>query len=234
INITQPTFSVHRPEKPNGVAAIILPGGGFGKVVPDLEGTEAADWLNQIGVTAFVLRYRTTDDPLAPGWAKPLQDAQRLLARLRSEAETWKIDPDRLGIVAFSAGGQVGARLLCDQNQLAYKPLDQIDTVAHRPDFAILVYPWRITDDKTQTLISDLKVPTNCPPTCLIHTHDDKSTAVGAALFYAELRRHNIPAELHIYGNGGHGYGLRKIPGSQISSWPDHAGHWLQTLPLWK
>src|SRR4051812_25182172 len=229
VNVTRPTMSVHLPQKPNGTAVVILPGGGFTRVVPDLEGTEAAEWLNRHGVKAFVLSYRTTADTQSPGWIKPLQDAQRALSLIRSRAEEWKIHKDRLGLLGFSAGGQVAARLLSDTNKRTYDRLDEVDDVAYRPDFAILVYPWNMYDAKTEGLIAGVAVPKNCPPTCLVHTDDDRSSSLGAVLFYAGLKKHGIPAELHIYGNGGHGYGLRPVRNSQISSWPDHAAHWLGT-----
>ena len=226
-NITQPTYTIHRPATPNGSAVVILPGGGFAKVVPDKEGTEAADWLNKLGVTAFVLSYRTRNKPADPGWRKPLQDAQRLLSTIRSRSGELKLNRNHIGLLGFSAGGQVAARLLCAKKR-AYAPLDSIDDVPFRPDFAILIYPWNIYDTKNDDLISGVVVPQDCPPTFLAHTHDDRSSSLGAVLFYAALKRHGIASELHVYGNGGHGYGLRPVRGSQISSWPDHAGHWLQ------
>jgi acetyl esterase/lipase len=226
-NITQPTMTVHLAAEPNGTAVVILPGGGFARVVPDLEGTEAADWLNRHGVSAFVLSYRTTADSQAAGWVKPLQDAQRALALVRARAEQWRIRKDRIGLVGFSAGGQVAARLLSGSGKLSYDRLDEVDDVSHRPDFAILVYPWNMYDAKANALIAGVEVPPTCPPTFLVHTDDDRSSSLGAVLFYAGLKKHGIPAELHVYGNGGHGYGLRPIPKSQISSWPDHAAHWL-------
>jgi len=233
INITRPTFTVHVPDKPNGTAIVILPGGGFGKVVPDKEGSEAAEWLGHHGVTCFVLSYRTTDDTKkTPGWFKPLQDAQRTVAMIRAQAQRWGVRPDRVGLLAFSAGGQVGARLLCDGGQLAYQPLDELDRVSHRPDFALLVYPWNVYDNQTHQLVDGLSVPPNAPPTFLVHTHDDRSSSLGAALLYVGLKQHNIPAELHIYGNGGHGYGIRPVQGSEISSWTGHAAHWLETQGL--
>lgn len=232
VNITRPTLSVHLPEHPNGAAAIILPGGGFSRVVPDKEGTEAAQWLNRHGITAFVLSYRTTDDPKAKGWAKPLQDIQRAMAVIRSRADRWNLNPERIGIVAFSAGGQVGARLLCDGGRLTYDRIDALDDTSHRPDFAVLVYPWNLYDPASETLVDGLVVPSDCPPTFLVHTHDDRSSALGAVLFYTGLKRHNLPAELHVFGNGGHGYGLRPVEGSLISTWPDHAAHWLATIGI--
>jgi acetyl esterase/lipase len=232
VNITRPTLSVHLANNPNGTSAIILPGGGFSKVVPDKEGTEAAEWLNQHGVSAFVLSYRTTNDPHQAGWIKPLQDAQRAMALIRSQAVRWKLRSEKIGIVAFSAGGQVAARLLADGGQLTYAAIDAVDSVSHRPDFAVLVYPWNIYDANRESLADGVQVVKDCPPTFLVHTHDDRSSSLGAALFYVGLKRNGIPAELHIYGNGGHGYGLRDVEGSKIASWTEHASHWLGTQNL--
>ncbi len=227
-NVTCPTFTVHLAPKPNGAAMVILPGGGFSKVVPDLEGTEAADWLNEHGISAFVLSYRTTSAPGEPGWPEALQDAQRAMAVIRSRAGEWGLKKDRIGLLGFSAGGQVAARLLSTGDSLTYEPVDEIDrTTSPYPDFAILIYPWRIYDGAKDSLIDGVSVPPNCPPTFLVHTGDDKSSSLGAVLFYAGLKKQNIPAELHVYGNGGHGYGLREREGSEISSWPGHAAHWL-------
>jgi len=236
VKITRPTVTVQLADKPNGTAMLILPGGGFGKVVPDKEGTEAGRWLNRLGVSAFVLSYRTTgtgdDRDKKTPWRKPLQDAQRSLAVIRSQAARWQLRPDRIGLLGFSAGGQVAARLLCDGGQLAYEPIDRVDRISHRPDFSLLIYPWNIYDARRDRLIEGISVPENCPPTFLVHTHDDRSSSLGAVLFYAGLKRHAIPAALHVYGNGGHGYGLRAVAGSQISSWPKHAAHWLASQDL--
>jgi len=226
-NVTRPTMTVHLASAPNGTGAVILPGGGFARVVPDLEGTEAATWLNGQGVSAFVLSYRTTADSQSPGWVKPLQDAQRALSLVRSRADAWGIRKDRIGLVGFSAGGQVAARLLADSGHRTYEPVDGVDEASYRPDFSILVYPWNMFDAKNDALIPGVEVPQNCPPTFLVHTDDDRSSSLGAVLFYAGLKKHGIPAELHVYGNGGHGYGLRPVPKSQISTWPGHAAHWL-------
>jgi acetyl esterase/lipase len=229
INIRRPTFVAFPADKPNGTGVVILPGGGFGKVVPDKEGSEAAKWLNKYGVTAFVLSYRTKLEKKDRGWHRPLQDAQRTLSLIRSQADKWHLKRDRIGLAGFSAGGQVAARLLTDGEQLAYKRIDAVDDVSHRPDFAMLVYPWNIYDSNRGALAKEIAVSKECPPTFLVHTDDDRSSSLGAVLFYAQLKRLRIPSELHVYGNGGHGYGLRQVEGSQISSWPDHAGHWLGT-----
>jgi len=228
-SITQPSFTVHRPAKPNGTGVIILPGGGFKYVVPDLEGSEAAQWLNRHGVTAFVLNYRTSKNG-EQRWLKPLQDAQRTIALIRSRSEEWGLKKDQIGLLGFSAGGQAAARLLAASGELKYEKTDEIDEVSHRPNFCVLVYPWRMYDVENEALVAGISVPKDCPPTFLVHTHDDKSSSLGAVLFYADLKRAGIPAELHVYGNGGHGYGLRPRKDSQISTWPSHAASFLATL----
>ncbi len=229
VNISRPTFTVHLAEKPTGSAVVILPGGGFGKVVPDKEGTEAAKWLNDLGISAFVLSYRTTTGNESPGWVKPLQDVQRTLALVRSNADRWGLKQDQIGLVGFSAGGQIAARLLSDEGKLTYDSIDDVDTVSHRPDFALLIYPWNIYDPRSNILVEGVSVSKDCPPTFLAHTGDDRSSSLGSVLFYAGLKRQGIASELHVYGNGGHGYGLRDVDGSQISTWTNHAGHWLGT-----
>jgi acetyl esterase/lipase len=232
VKISAPTFTVHLAPQPNGSAVLILPGGGFGKVVPDKEGTEAAEWLNGIGISAFVLSYRTQEDPRIPGWVEPLQDAQRTLALIRSQADAWNLKRDQIGLLGFSAGGQVAARLLGSQGKLMYEQVDLVDTVSHRPDFALLVYPWNMIDPQTNDLAEGITVSKYCPPTYLVHTDDDRSSSLGPALFYAGLKRTGIPAELHVFGNGGHGYGLRPVPGSQISTWTELASHWLRSRKI--
>ncbi len=228
--IARPPMKVFRPTaEANGVAVLILPGGGFARVVPDLEGSEAAEWLGRLGVTSFVLNYRTNERKAAdePAWRRPLQDSQRAMRWIRANADRWNLDPTRIGLLAFSAGGQVGA-MLCTSEEAAYEKIDSIDGQSFRPDFAMLIYPWRIYDEKTDALLSEIRVTANTPTSFVIHTHDDRSTSLGAVLYYAGLKRNNVPAELHVYENGGHGYGTRDRPGSNIGSWTDRATDWLK------
>ena len=230
INIRTPTLDVFPAARGNGVGILILPGGGFAKVVPDKEGSEAAHWLNRHGITAFVLRYRTKRPGEAQPWRAPLQDAQRAMKLIRSRAGTWNLDRDRIGLLGFSAGGNVAARLLTDSGHGAYviqTEHDSVETISHRPDFALLIYPWNIYDEEADELLPAIQVTNKVPPTFLVHTHDDRSSSLGSVLFYAELRRLEVPAELHIYRNGGHGYGMRTVHGSEIGTWPDRATEWL-------
>ncbi len=230
VKIRRPTMDVFLADKPNGTAMLVLPGGGFGKVVPDKEGSEAAPWLNPLGISTFVLRYRTNEvtPKDEPAWRRPLQGAQRALRLIRSKADEWKVDPTKVGVLGFSAGGQVASILHTADGKAAYDSLDAVDEQNCRPDFSLLIYPWNIFDQKTQALLPQIKVNAKSPPAFIVHTHDDRSTALGSVLVYAELKRHNIPAELHVYENGGHGYGMRPVEGSEIGTWPDRATAWLR------
>ncbi|NND98380.1 MAG: alpha/beta hydrolase [Pirellulaceae bacterium] len=229
INIRRPSIDIFPATKnANGAAVVILPGGGFGRVVPDLEGSEAAAWLNQLGVTCFVVNYRTSEvtPEDEPKFRRPLQDGQRAIRWIRANAQRWNLKQDKIGLLAFSAGGQVGS-IWITSDSAAYDPIDAVDQQSFRPDFAMLVYPWRCYDPATDALIPPIQVSADTPPTFLIHTHDDNSSSLGAALMYADLKRHNVPAELHIYETGGHGYGTRERPNSNIGTWTDRATDWL-------
>ncbi|MDB4476837.1 alpha/beta hydrolase [Rhodopirellula sp.] len=228
--IRRPPMSVYPATRnANGSAVLILPGGGFGKVVPNLEGSEAADWLCELGVTCFVLNYRTRlpNNAKEPGWKRPLQDAQRAMRWIRANADQWNLDRDQIGLLAFSAGGQVGAILITDE-KASYEPIDQVDEQSFRPDFAMLVYPWNMYDNKTDKLMPVIKVTKSTSPSFIIHTHDDGSTSLGSVLLYADMKRQKVPAELHVYETGGHGYGTRDRPNSNIGSWTDRATDWLE------
>lgn len=229
VNIRKPTIDVFPAEKPNGTAVVVLPGGGFMKVVPDKEGSEAAPWLNAHGVSVFVVRYRTNEvTPKAePVWRRPLQDGQRVIRLLRANAERWHINNDKVGILGFSAGGQVASILHTTAGVAAYDALDDVDKQSCRPDFSLLIYPWNVYDAKTQKLLPQINLTAESPPAFIVHTHDDRSSSMGSVLIYAGLKQHNVQAELHVYGNGGHGYGMRPVKGSDIGTWPARASEWL-------
>ena len=228
-NISFPQMNVFPPRgEPNGAAVLILPGGGFARVVPDLEGSEAADWLGELGVTSFVLNYRTKErnTPGEPLWKRPLQDSQRAMRWIRANAARWKLKSDQIGLLAFSAGGQVGA-VLSTATESAYPPIDAVDEQSFLPDFAMLVYPWRIYDAQSDALLSEIRVTPETPPSFIVHTHDDNSTSLGAVLYYAALKKNKVPAELHVYETGGHGYGTRPRPNSNIGTWTERGTDWL-------
>lgn len=233
--VRRPTLDVYPAKNnPSGTAVIILPGGGFTYVVPNLEGSEAAEWLNEIGVTVFVLRYRTKEsaEPGEPLWQRPLQDAQRAIRLVRHQSQRWQLQTDRIGILAFSAGGQVGAIAHSKADQSTYTAVDAIDEKACNPDFSILIYPWQLLDAKTGELLEPIQITDSSAPAFIVHTHDDASSSVGAAKLYIALKQHKVPAELHVYQNGGHGYGVRDRPNSVISTWPARATDWLKIRGL--
>jgi len=235
VKIRRPGLDVYLPQKnPSGTALLILPGGGFGKVVPDKEGSEAAPWLNSLGIATFVLRYRTNEvtPKTEPGFARPLQDAQRSLRIIRANAGDWNLKPDRIGVLGFSAGGQVAAILHTADGKSAYEPVDGVDQQSCRTDFALLVYPWKVYDAATDALLPGIRITARTPPAFLVHTHDDASSSLGSVLIYAGLKRHGVSAELHVYQNGGHGYGMRSVPQSEIGTWPDRATDWLRRRGL--
>ncbi len=229
--ITQPTLDVFLAKQPTGTAMLILPGGGYRYVVPDLEGSEAAAWLNELGISVFVLRYRTTETGEEGRWKRPLQDSQRALRILRSRAEEWQIDPNRIGLFGFSAGGQVAAIHLTS-TEPAYAAADAIDQQSFRPDFSLLVYPWKIYDEAKAGLIDPIHITADVPPAFIVHTHDDASTSLGAVFYYVGLKQQGIAAELHVYQNGGHGYGIRGRADSMIGTWKERATEWLRVNKL--
>jgi len=232
VKIRRPSMEVHLPPRTDRPtpAVVVLPGGGYAKVVPDKEGNEAAPWLNPLGVAVFVLKYRTNEETPKdePAWLRPLQDSQRAVRLVRANAKRWNIDPARVGLLAFSAGGHVGAVHHSREAKADYPPMDEIDTQSCRPDYAMLIYPWRVLNPATDDLHPYIRPTRSSPPAFLVHTSDDRSSSVGALLIYAELRRHNVPAELHVYTNGGHGYGMRPVAGSMIGTWPDRATEWMR------
>ena len=226
--IRLPTMDIFLPEKPNGTGILILPGGGFGKVVPDMEGSEAAPWLNNIGIAVFVLRYRTNEvtPKDEPAWRRPLQDAQRALRIMHARSDEWHLAPDRIGVLGFSAGGQVATILHGDIGPV-YEPIDAIDEQSCRPAFSLLVYPWKVTNPKTNQLWPHMKLSQKSAPAFIVHTHDDASTSLGSVAIYSELKKAGVSAELHIYENGGHGYGMRDVKNSNIGNWRRAANDWL-------
>jgi acetyl esterase/lipase len=227
-NITQPQLEFYEPAHHNGVAVLILPGGGYNYVVQDKEGSEAAEWLNQLGITGCVLRYRTKDGSDRPQWQRPVQDGQRAVSLLRFRAEEWQLDAERIGVLGFSAGGQAAALVATRFDRRAYDAGDDIDSASCRPDFALLVYPWQLLNADTGQLKDEVTVTPETPSAFLVHAHNDSATSLSSVLFYAALKQHGVAGELHIYETGGHGYGLRPVESSQVDTWPSRAEEWLR------
>jgi len=233
-NVSKPTLTVYRPakEKDNGAAVVVFPGGGYNILALDLEGTEVCEWLNSMGVTAVLLKYRV---PKRAGLEKhtvALQDAQRAVGLVRQHAREWGIDPRRIGVLGFSAGGHLAATLSASANQRTYSAVDDADVQSCRPDFAILIYPAYLTlKDQHDAVSPETSVRSNTPPTFITMTQDDP-VRVETALFYsAALKTAGVPFELHIYPKGGHGYGLRRTE-NPVTGWPDRAAEWMQSRAL--
>jgi len=234
--VTEPTLTIFRPpvDQANGTAVVICPGGGYNILAWNLEGTEIAEWLNSIGVTAAVLKYRVPRRDPAQPHAAPLQDAQRAIRIVRQHASEWKIDPRRVGILGFSAGGNLAVMAGSHWEELSYPKQDGQDELNCRPDFMIPIYPAYLGDeDKPGPLSPLVRVTKATPPTFLAVTHDDKLRGLNAALFYVELKKANIPAELHVFSVGGHGYGLRPSQNA-VSHWPKLCEQWLRAQGLLK
>lgn len=231
-NVTRPTLTVYRPpaDKDTGAAIIVCPGGGYHILALDLEGTEVCEWLNSIGVTGLLLKYRVPKREGLEKHTAALQDAQRALGLARQRAKEWGIAPGRIGVLGFSAGAHLAASVSTNYRERAYPVVDDADRIDCRPDFTVLIYPAYLTvKEQGDKLAPDLPVTTNTPPTFIAMTQDDP-IRVETALFYTlALKQANVPIELHVYPSGGHGYGLRRTK-DLVTTWPDRVADWMRSL----
>lgn len=233
-NVSKASISVFRPDpvKDTGTSALVFPGGGYNILAWDLEGSEACEWLNSIGVTAILLKYRVPKREGLAQHAAPLQDAQRAFGLARHRAQELKIDPKRLGVVGFSAGGHLAATLSGHTAERTYPPVDAADAMSCRPDFAIMIHPAYLTlKDEGNKLSPEVKVTTNTPPSFLIMTQDDSARVENAIYYFLALKQAKVPSEMHIYPTGGHGYGLRRTE-HYVTTWTDRATDWLRSRGL--
>lgn len=223
-NVSTPLLSVYRPapELNTGTAVIIAPGGGHRILAYDLEGTEVAAWLNSIGVTGILLKYRVpARDPSKP-WLAAAQDGQRAVSLVRARAGEIGVNPDRIGIIGFSAGG-TPVRYSALLRERLYEAVDRYDDASFRPDFAAPIYSGGIPEGAM--------IAKDCPPFFMVITHDDRDRPIAVAELYVALKKADVSAELHIYESGGHGYGLRptELP---VSRWPARMEEWMRRLQL--
>lgn len=222
-NVSRPTLTWF-PAKGNPQHStpliIVCPGGGYRYTVVDKEGSEIAERFNQAGVAALVLKYRTPHNRDGA-----FQDLQRAVRLARSRAADWKIDPQKIGVIGFSAGGHVAAKASNQFGQRSYEPLDDIDSLSCRPDFAILVYPAYL-DDKQGGVSPDLDLKADIPPTLIVHSEDDKTHVVGSRLYSRALSDAGKTHTFKLYATGGHGYGLHSE--GEASVWPEAAAEWLR------
>jgi acetyl esterase/lipase len=226
-NVSTPTLTIFKPEKPNGCAVIVCPGGGHSILAFDHEGTETAEWLQTLGVTAFVLKYRVPARNPDKRWEAAVQDAQRAVSLIRSQVSDWKLDPQRIGILGFSAGGETAGRTALLHAQRQYPAVDAVDEISCRPDFAALIYPGGLVERGKTELRSDVVVDKTTPPMFFVHAFDDGVTPLSSLLLATELKNAGISAELHLYSAGGHGYGMRNT-GHPVNNWPVRCGEWLK------
>ncbi|MEZ6115570.1 MAG: alpha/beta hydrolase [Pirellulaceae bacterium] len=233
-DVGKPTLHVYSPtaDKANGCGVVVCPGGGYHILAWDLEGTEVAEWFNSFGVTAVVLKYRVPRrSPDSPHQA-PLQDVQRAIRLVRHHAQEWKIDPDRIGVLGFSAGGHLTVMAGTQWDQPAYDPQDDIDAVSAKPNFMMPIYPAYLHDKDAPEQLSPLvRITEQTPPTFIAVTWDDADRGAMSGRFLAALHKANVPAELHVFSKGGHGYGLRPSD-DPVSQWPKLAEQWMKVSGL--
>ena len=231
-NVTRPTISLHRPSAAldTGTAVVVMPGGGYHILAMDLEGTEVCEWLNSIGVTAVLLKYRVPKREGLEKHTAPLQDAQRAMGLVRSHAREWGFATNRIGAIGFSAGGHLVAALCSSVAQRTYPTVDGLDSLSCRPDFSIIIHPgYLVLKEQGDKINPDVQVTTNHPPTFLAMTQDDPVRVENAVLYYLALKQAGVPSELHAYPTGGHGYGLRRTE-HYVTTWPDRAADWMRSL----
>ena len=241
-NVTRPTLTVYAPAGKNtGAAVLVIPGGGFQILAIDFEGTEVCDWLNSRGITCVLLKYRVPSEPYV--WKcdcrphnlatslQSLQDVQRAMRLTRFHAPEWHVDPHKLGVLGFSAGGYLVAEISTRFDGRLYAPVDAADRESSRPDFAMPIYPGHLATAAGR-LNPNVPVSSNTPPTFLVQAEDDYVDGVDQSLvYYAALAKARVPVEMHLYGHGGHAFGLRRTS-FPITEWPRLAEAWLRTIGI--
>jgi acetyl esterase/lipase len=260
-NVTRPTITIYSPAGKNtGATVVVFPGGGYQILAIDLEGTEVCDWLTAKGITCVLLKYRVTNTgeyPKSgpyPESPMALEDAQRTMGLLRLHAAEWRIDPNKIGVLGFSAGGHLVAAMSVHYDKRVYESVDKADTLSCRPDFAIALYPGHLSLEAAEwdarqgtkkfplavpaganpdlTLNPDLHVTAQTPPTFLLQAEDDHvDTVYDSLAYYIALKKAGVPAEMHLYAQGNHAFGLRrtKLP---ITAWPELVESWLGTIGM--
>jgi len=235
-NVSTPTLTVYSPQGKNtGVAVVVFPGGGYKVLAIDLQGTEICDWLTSKGITAVLLKYRVPTPRLGPyaESALAMQDAQRTLGLVRLHSAEWHIDPHKIGVIGFSAGGHMVAALSTHFDTRLYASVDAADKESCRPDFAIALYPGHLSiDDTNCELNPHIAVTRNTPPTFLLQAQDDPVDSVtNSLIYYIALKNAGVPAEMHLYGQGGHAFGVRPTE-FPISNWSQLVETWLGTIGM--
>jgi acetyl esterase/lipase len=232
-NVTKPTITVYRPaaDKDTGASIVICPGGGYNILAISHEGEDVARWLNTIGVTGIVLKYRIprregTPNDTAPPQA--LMDVQRALGLVRSRAADLGIDPRRIGLLGFSAGGHLASWASTNSDKRIYEPVDDADKVDCRPDFSVLIYPAYLVKRGNPALAEEIRAGSQTPPTFLALAGNDPVTVEGSVQLYLALKKAGVPAEMHVYSTGGHGFGMKPI-NKPVAAWPQRCEEWMRS-----
>lgn len=228
-DISDPTITIYRPEKPNGTSVVVAPGGGFMFLSYSFEGTQVCEWLNTLGITGVLLKYRTPtrDDP--DPFKLPVEDAQRAMGIVRHHAGEWGLDPKRVGLLGFSAGGNLTGHAAWDRTPRTYAQKPEVDD-PRGPDFIVFVYGGGFLDKEDKTKFRPgFSVPQDAPPAFFLVAHDDKTNPIEATMLYLEYKKLGIPAEIHICTKGGHGFGMRPA-GQPINDWPKRCAEWMQAM----
>jgi len=232
--VTKPTITVYKAKNATGTApaVVVFPGGGYTHLAIDIEGTEVCDWLNSAGVHCVLLKYRVPGSGPYPKSSAALEDAQRTIGLVRKHAAEWGIDPNRIGVLGFSAGGHLSAAVSNIYEKRLYGPVDDADKLSCRPDFSVVIYPGYLAIAEQNFAPNPAIHPTaNTPPTFVAQAEDDPVHVENSLVYYRELKDAKVPAELHIYAQGGHGYGLRKT-GKPVAVWPQDVEKWLHTIQI--
>ena len=230
-DITDPTMTIYRPAKPNGTAVIVAPGGGFMFLSYAHEGTQVCEWLNSLGVTAVLLKYRTPTRDEKEMYTLPVQDAQRAMGMIRHRARELGVDASKVGLLGFSAGGNLAGHAAWDRGARTY-PQDKNLDDPRGPDFLIFIYGGGFLDAKDKSKFREgFSVPKDAPPAFFLVAHDDKSNPLETTMLYQEYQKQKLSAEVHIYSKGGHGFGMRKGK-DPILEWPERCAEWLKSQGL--
>lgn len=239
--VSVPTLTIYPAKGVNtGAAVVVFPGGGYRILAIDLEGTEVCDWLTGIGVTCILVKYRvpgSTTEPMTGPYPKSnaaLQDAQRAMGFVRTHAADYHIDPKRIGVLGFSAGGHLSVALSNLYKKRIYEKVDAADNQSCRPDFAVVVYPGYLADEE-HSFLDQLEIhpAEDTPPTFLVQAEDDPVHVENSTTYFLALKKAKVPAELHLFAKGGHGYGLRKTE-LPVTTWPQIVETWMHTIQILK
>ena len=213
-------------------AVVVFPGGSYRILAIELEGTEVCEWLNTVGINCILLKYRVPDSGPYPKSSAALQDAQRALGMVRAHAAEWNIDPHRIGVLGFSAGAHLSAALSTHFDQRLYDPIDAADQQSCRPDFAVIIYPGYIAlSEQNFAQNPEIHVTDKTPPSFIVQTEDDPVHVENSTVYFLALKNAKVPVEMHLYAQGGHGYGLRRAE-LPVTTWPQSVEIWLHTIKV--